>query len=91
MEYTPSCIKVYKQNDNRDIFHPEEGERRADSFAETPCFNYIMGSFSSYICIYKDVQLAWTAKTQNPPIFVDIQQFGDQKGLIVTLADNGWL
>lgn len=41
--------------------------------------------------VYKDVQLVWTAKTQSAPIFVDIVKVGDQSGLMVTLADNGWL
>jgi hypothetical protein len=41
--------------------------------------------------VYKDVQLVWTAKTQSAPIFVDIVKLGDQAGLMITLADNGWL
>jgi len=41
--------------------------------------------------VYRDVQLVWTCKTSHPPIFVDIAKFGDQDGLIVHLADNGWL
>ena len=73
------------------MFHPEEGERQGNTFGETPCFNYILGSYSSYLCIYKDLQLTWTAKTQSPPIFVETEEFQNQKGLIVTLSDKGWL
>lgn len=41
--------------------------------------------------MYKDVQLVWTCKTSHAPIYVDIAKFGDQEGLIVHFADNGWL
>jgi len=43
--------------------------------ADSPCFSYILGTYSSYLSIFKDVRLVWTAKTPDPPIFVDISQF----------------
>ncbi len=33
----------------------------------------------------------WTAKTLVAPIYVNVAKFGDLEGLVVTLADNGWL
>jgi len=35
--------------------------------------------------------MVWTAQTQLPPIFVSIDTFGGQAGLIVTLSDSGFL
>jgi hypothetical protein len=41
--------------------------------------------------IYKDVQLVWTAKTTEAPIFIDVASFSKQQGLIVSLSDTGFL
>jgi hypothetical protein len=41
--------------------------------------------------IYKDVQLVWTAKTPEAPIFVDLLTIDKQAGLIITLSDTGFL
>jgi len=43
---------------------------------ESPCFSYILGSFSHYLMVYKDLQLVWTSKTQTAPIYVNICTFG---------------
>ena len=59
--------------------------------ADSPGFSYLLGSFSNYVMVYKDVQLVWTAKTPEAPIFVDITTIDKQKGLIVTLSDTGFL
>ena len=59
---------------------------------DSPCFSYILGSFSHYLMIYKDVQLMWTAKTQgSAPIYVNITRIENQDGLMVTLSDTGYL
>ena len=47
----------------------------------------IMGSFENFLLIYKDVRLVWTAKLQNPAIFVSRSEFEGTKGLIVTMSD----
>ena len=51
----------------------------------------ILGSFTNFLMIYKDVRLVWTARTPTAPIFVDRASFGDKKGLIVTMSDEGLL
>jgi hypothetical protein len=51
----------------------------------------LLGSFNNFLMVYNDVRLAWTAKTQVAPVFVDIANFGDSKGLIVTMSDSGFL
>jgi hypothetical protein len=98
LECTPSCIKTYHiPGNNKDIYEHED--RLVSSVAlqalqnthDSPCFSYILGSFSHYLLIYKDVQLVWTSKTQTAPIYVDISKFCGMGGLIVTLSDRGWL
>ena len=58
---------------------------------ETPCFMTILGSFNNFLLIYKDIRLVWAAKTQVAPVFVARANFENRGGLIVTLADNGFL
>ena len=58
---------------------------------ETPCFMTILGSFSNFLLIYKDIRLVWAARTQLAPVYVSRATFETHKGLIVTLADNGFL
>ena len=58
---------------------------------ETPCFMTILGSFSNFLLIYKDIRLVWAARTQLAPVFVARATFESRNGLIVTLADNGFL
>ena len=58
---------------------------------DSPCFSFILGSFSHYLMIYKDVQLVWTSKTPTAPIYVNIAKFQQLEGLIVTLSDKGHL
>ena len=58
---------------------------------ETPCFMTILGSFSNFLLVYRDIRLVWAARTQLAPIFVARATFENRSGLIVTLADNGFL
>ena len=51
----------------------------------------ILGSFKSFLMIYKDVRLVWTAKTANIPIYVSRANFQGKNGLIVTMSDSGFL
>ena len=98
LEYTPSCIKTYHLPGlNKDFV--QFGDRNltqalsqaSNSDANTPLFSYILGSFSNYLMIYKDIQLVWTTKTTSPPIFIETSAFDKQDGLIVTLSDSGQL
>lgn len=93
LDYPPSCIKTYHLNNASEIYRDENRNitEIAAGTPNSPCFTFLLGSFSNYILVYKDVQLVWTCKTTNPPIFVDIARFGEQDGLIVHFADNGWL
>lgn len=58
---------------------------------DTPCFMTILGSFSNFLLIYKDIRLVWAARTQLAPVYVYRASFESHTGLIVTLADNGFL
>lgn len=93
LDYPPSCIKTYHLNSSSEIYRDEN--RDVDQIAEggsnSPCFTFLLGSFSNYILVYRDVQLVWTCKTTHAPIFVEIAEFGGTEGLIVHFADNGWL
>ena len=51
----------------------------------------IVGSYNSYLMMYKDVRLVWASKTVSAPIFVQRASFDDQEGLIVTMSDDGFL
>jgi hypothetical protein len=98
LEYSPSCLRVYHApGQNKDIFENEErshGQVMSAAISNThdsPCFSFILGSFSHYLMVYKDVQLVWTAKTQTAPIYVNITRVEQQEGLMVTLSDSGYL
>jgi hypothetical protein len=58
---------------------------------ETPCFMTILGSFNNFLLVYKDIRLVWAARTQLAPIYVNRATFESRNGLIVTLADTGFL
>jgi len=58
---------------------------------ETPCFMTIMGSFTNFIMVYRDVRLVWAAKLPTAPIFLQRVCFEDQDGLIVSMSDAGFL
>lgn len=82
LEYTPSCVTTYHLGkfSTADIF--EDNERSATDVLEdpsksldTPCFMSIFGSFKSFLMIYKDVRLVWTAKTANIPVYVSRATF----------------
>lgn len=55
LDYSPSNIKIYHNQgdiylgEGRDVSDLTQGN------AITPCFNYILGSFSHYLMVYKDV------------------------------------
>lgn len=78
LEYTPSCIQTYHlQKSGADIYEDEMRNRgqvmtdaRENGSLETPCFMTMMGSYNSFVMIYKDVRLVWASKTQTPPIFL---------------------
>ena len=47
----------------------------------------LMGSYSNFIMVYKDVRLVWAAKVSTAPVFIEKVWFVDQDGLIVTMSD----
>lgn len=51
----------------------------------------MIGSFEGYLMVFKDTKLAWTAKMQTQPIYVDRANFQGVNGLIVSLSDSGLL
>ena len=93
LDYPPSCIKSYHLNTASEIYRDENRNVTdiTEGDANSPCFTFLLGSFSNYILVYRDVQLVWTCKTSQPPIFLDVARFESQDGLIVHFADNGWL
>jgi hypothetical protein len=90
-DYMPSCLKVYHLSKKGADIYDEDNKRSLGDFKSTPCFMMLLGSFNNFLMVYNDVRLAWTAKTQVAPVFVDIANFGDSKGLIVTMSDSGFL
>ena len=88
---------TYHLPDARDVYSSDDRpmqqaiDEARNNQHKSPCFSFILGSFSNYLMVYKDVQLIWTAKTSSAPIFVDTGKFGSQDGLIVSMADNGYL
>ena len=75
LDYAPSNIKIYHnqgdifQGEGRDITEITQGN------ANSPCFNFMLGSFSQYLMVYKDVQLVWTCKSNFSPIYINIAKF----------------
>lgn len=93
LDYPPSCIKTYHLNHASEIYRDEKRNvaEISEGDANSPCFTFLLGSFSNYILVYRDVQLVWTCKTSHSPIFCEIAEFQETEGLIVHFADNGWL
>ena len=93
LDYGPSCMKIYHNEKGSEIYTADRWDTSTfmSGDADSPGFSYLLGSFSNYVMVYKDVQLVWTAKTPEAPIFVDITSIDKQKGLIVTLSDTGFL
>ena len=95
-DFMPSCIKTYHlQKSGADVYD-DEGQRTletniAQRNMNTPCFMMLLGSFTNFLMVYNDVRLVWAAKTQLPPMFVDVASFGGSRGLIVTMSDTGFL
>ncbi len=71
LDYPPSCIKTYHLNSSSEIYRDENRDvaQIAEGGANSPCFTFLLGSFSNYILVYRDVQLVWTCKTTHAPIF----------------------
>lgn len=69
LEFTPSCVHTYHIPSHKDIYETEERSmveirsKAASGTNDSPCFSFMLGSFSNYLMVYKDVQLVWTAKT----------------------------
>ena len=99
LDYTPSCLMTYHlEAMGADIFEDDERKKeqvmaqaQSHMVLETPCFMTILGSFSNFLLVYRDIRLVWAARTQLAPIFVARATFEGRNGLIVTLADNGFL
>ena len=99
LDYTPSCLLSYHLDAfGADIFEDEERTKDGVLTAlqnriplETPCFMTIFGSFNNFLLVYKDVRLAWAARTQLAPIYVARALFENRDGLIVTMSDTGFL
>ena len=50
---------------------------------------YAISTQSDHIMVYKGVHLVWAAKVHDTPIFLTLSDFDNQKGLIITLSDDG--
>ena len=93
LDYTPSAFKCYHLQPGQDITNDPDRDiaKLSTGVPDSPCFSYLVGSYSNYIMVYKDVQLVWTAKTTSAPVYLNTALFGGTNGLIVTLSDDGWL
>ena len=95
LEFAPSCIATY--HTAKDVFENEDRnaeqvlQQASQNTHDSPCFSFILGSFSNYLMVYRDVQLVWTAKSQTAPVFVTIARIDSQPGLMITLSDSGLL
>ena len=56
-DYSPSCIKVYHNDKGSEIYTGNKRDMTSirKGEADSPCFSYLMGSFSNYVMVYKDV------------------------------------
>lgn len=78
LDYTPSCIHTYHLNTTGSDIYEDNYRKRGQVMVEaretkqlqTPCFMMILGSFNSFLMMYKDVRLVWATKTVSAPIFV---------------------
>lgn len=57
--------------------------------ADSSTSHILLASTEGTLQVYVDFVLQWSAKVDTVPIQMAVGQFGDQKGLIVTLDDTG--
>lgn len=99
LEFTPSCLLTYHlPKSGADIYEDDSRNRgqvmtdaRENNTLDTPCFMTLMGSFNNFLMVFRDVRLAWAAKTSTAPIYIERAMFEEQDGLIVTMSDQGFL
>lgn len=52
---------------------------------------FIISAFSHHLLFYKNFELIWAAKTDKVAHGVELANFNKQKGLMVTINEEGWL
>lgn len=52
---------------------------------------FIISAFSHHLLFYKNFELIWAAKTDKVAHGFQLANFGKQKGLVVTINEEGWL
>lgn len=53
--------------------------------------NFVLATQGKMLQVYSNFTLVWAAKLMDMPVQLAVSDFGQQKGLIVTLTDNGLL
>jgi len=74
IEYVPLCATLYP-NPSREVGGTEE--------------NLIVGTHAGTALIYCDMRLLWSARLMWPPAAMGVHCFGNQNGLLVSLAFDG--
>ena len=58
LDYTPSCVKTYHVPNQKDFYESEERDvtsKIASNTHDSPLFSFILGSYSHYLMVYKDI------------------------------------
>ncbi|CAH1790036.1 unnamed protein product [Owenia fusiformis] len=53
--------------------------------------NTLVGTHTNSLMVYQDITLKWAAQLQHTPVQIRLGNFGDLKGVIVSLSDEGHL
>ncbi|XP_069777139.1 protein PTHB1 isoform X4 [Narcine bancroftii] len=53
--------------------------------------NILIGNYNNKLLVYQDVTLKWVAQLPHVPVCVQVGNFQDLKGVVVTLSDSGHL
>lgn len=75
LETKPCCVCVYPI--------PDQKSDHLDGF--------LLASEDNTIRVYREFNLIWATKVMNPPVQMQVAEFGGVKGLVVTIDEQGML
>lgn len=91
LEFPPCNLIIYEnpfQNNQNSLYEAGQKNNNNEILKNA---NFIISSFTHHILVYKDFQLIWASKMNYIAHAIEIANFEDQKGLITSLNEDGWL
>lgn len=82
LQYEPLSLYVFNNPDNPETEMPNPKE---------PSSTFIISTNTGHLLIYRSSKLVWTVKAGFIPIYISTCSFDMEPGLLLTMADNGWI